>query len=159
MSPPTGYSRLQVFLHWLVAGLIAAAFLTHDDMGRALRDRIEQDLSGLEGATLHTILGGLAFVFILWRIVVRWLRGVPSPDGSSAQRTAAVWGHRLLYLLMVVVPLGGAIAWYGKSREVGEVHEIGGKALVVLAIGHAAVAIWHGIFQKDGTLKRMIRPE
>mgnify|MGYP001555622822 CR=1 FL=1 len=41
-------------MDWLIAVLIAAAWFTHEGMERALRLRIEQDLTGLDGATVHT---------------------------------------------------------------------------------------------------------
>lgn len=157
MRRPTGYTRLQIVLHWVIAFLIAAAWFTHDGMGRALRNRIAQDLSGLDGATPHTILGGLAFVFVLWRLVVRWRMGAPQPEGAGLQKTAAIWGHRLLYLLMFIVPALGAAAWYGKIPDLGEVHEVAGQTLVLLALGHAAMALWHRVVRKDDTLSKMLR--
>ena len=156
---PTSYSRLQIGLHWIVAILIAIAFFTHENMGRALRQRIEQDLSGMEGATAHTIAGGLALVFILWRLVVRWQRGAPEPEGSDLQKTAANWGHRALYLLMIAAPVLGAAAWIGKIPALGEVHEVAGQALVLIALGHAAFALLHHFVQKHNTMRRMLKSE
>lgn len=157
MASPEGYSRLQIALHWLIALLVAAAWFTGDGMGRALRNRIEQDLSGLDGATTHTILGGLAFAFILWRMIVRWRRGAPDPEGSPLQVTAATWGHRVLYLLMLLAPALGAATWYGKISDLGDIHAVVGQALVLIALAHAAVAVFHHVVQKDETLRRMIR--
>lgn len=159
MSVIQGYSRLQIALHWIVALLIFGAFFTHDGMGRALRQRIEQDVTGLEGATWHTILGGLAFAFILVRIVVRLRRGAPKAHGSDLVVRAANWGHRLLYALIIVAPALGAAAWYGHVSDLGDIHEILGKALVIVAVGHAVVAIAHRLIWKDGTLTRMMKPD
>ena len=155
----TAFSRMQIWIHWIVAILIFAAFFTHEGMGDALRERIEQGLTGMEGATPHTAIGGVAFAFILWRLVLRWRRGAPEPEGSGLQLTAAIWGHRLLYLLMIVVPSLGAAAWYGKLPNLGEVHEVLGKTLVLIALGHGAVALWHHFVLKDGTLRRMARSD
>lgn len=157
MKRPTSYTRLQITLHWVIAFVIAAAWFTHDGMGRALRNRIAQDLSGLDGTTPHTILGGLAFAFVLWRLIVRWRTGAPEPEGHGLQRAAAIWVHRLLYVLMLAVPALGAAAWYGNLADIGEVHEIAGQVLVVVALGHAAAALWHHFVQRDGTLGRMLR--
>ena len=158
-NTPATFSRLQIWIHWIVAALVFAAFFTHEGMGDALRERIEQGLTGMEGATPHTVLGGIAFAFILWRIVLRWRRGAPEPEGSGQQLTAAIWGHLLLYLLMIVVPAIGAASWYGKIPNLGEVHEVLGKALVLIALGHGAVALWHHFVMKDGTLRRMARSD
>ena len=149
------YSRLQVYLHWIVAILIVVAWFTHEGMGRALRQRIEQDLSGFDGATAHTIAGGLVLVFVLWRIAVRLTRGAPEPVGPPAVVKAAIWGHRALYALMLVVPALGVATWMGKSQGLGEVHETLAPLLMIVAIGHVVMAIWHGVVKKDGTLARM----
>ena len=158
MSNPLGYTRLQIALHWIVAVLIVAAFFTHEGMGRALEQRIETGTTGLEGATLHTIFGGTAFALILLRIIVRLRTGAPEARSTPMVQTAAKWGHRLLYLLMIVAPALGAAAWYGHLGDVGEIHEIVGKALMIVALAHAVVAIAHHVVLKDGTLTRMLRP-
>jgi len=113
MAKPSGYSRVQIALHWLVAVLIVAAWFTHDGMGRALRTRIETGASGIEGNTLHVWFGGAAFALILIRIVLRLMRGAPDhePGMSPKMQLAATWGHRLLYLLMIAAPALGAAAW------------------------------------------------
>lgn len=153
-----GYSGLQIALHWIVAFLIFGAWFTHEGMGRALRQRIEQDLSGFDGATLHTMLGGAAFAFVLVRLVVRLSRGAPEPHGSPMVQMAATWGHRLLYALMILAPLLGAITWYGKVEALGEIHELVGQALMIVAIGHLLMAMLHQALWSDGTLSRMISP-
>ena len=153
-----GYSGLQIALHWIVAFLIFGAWFTHEGMGRALRQRIEQDLSGFDGATLHTMMGGAAFAFVLIRLVVRMTRGAPEPHGSPMIQMAAVWGHRLLYALMIAAPLLGAITWYGKIEGLGEVHEIVGQALMLVAIGHLLMALVHQALWSDGTLHKMFKP-
>lgn len=158
MSVRQGYSKLQIALHWIIAVLIFGAFFTHDGMGRALRQRIEQDLSGLEGATLHTMLGGAAFLFILIRIVVRLRSGAPEPKGPPMVQLAAKWGHRLIYALMIVAPALGAASWYGKLPALAEVHETVGQTLVLVAVAHILVALLHRVLWDDGTLMRMFKP-
>jgi len=160
MSISTGYSRIQITLHWLIAVLILAAWFTHEDMGRVLRQRIEAGTTGIEGNTLHVWLGGAAFALILVRIIVRVVQGAPGPvaGASPMAATAALWGHRVLYLLMIVTPAVGAAAWYGHIKAAGEVHEMLGTALMVVALGHALVAIWHQVVKKDETMKRMLKP-
>lgn len=152
------YSRLQIALHWLIALLIAAAWFTHDGMGRALHQRIESGASGIEGNTLHVWLGGAVFTLVLIRLIVRATQGAPAPIGTPAMQQAAVWGHRLLYVLMLAVPALGATAWYGGIEDAGEVHELAGNALMIVALAHAAVALWHQYVRRDGTLMRMLRP-
>lgn len=160
MAKPDRYSTVQITLHWLVAILVLAAWFTNEDMGRELRDRIEAGTTGVEGNTLHVWFGGAAFAVILLRIVVRLVRGAPDhvPGTSPMMGKAASWGHRLLYLLMLVTPALGAAAWYGHQRTAGEVHEIVAVTLMIVALGDAVVALYHHYFLKDVTMRRMIRP-
>lgn len=160
MSIRTGYSSLQIALHWLIAILIVAAYILSDGMGGALRRRIEAGTTGLEGNTIHVWLGGAAFLLILIRIVVRLVRGAPAPADGTPPRLAqaAIWGHRALYALMILTPALGAAAWYAHLIDLGDVHALAGNALLILAAGHAAAAVWHQFVAKDGTLDRMRRP-
>lgn len=154
----TGYTGLQIALHWIVAFLIFGAFFTHEDMDDALEARIEQGLTGFEGATLHTILGGTALAFVLIRLVMRLIRGAPEPHGSPMVQRAAIWGHRLLYALMIAAPALGAATWYGKAEGLGDVHETVGQALILVAVGHLLMALLHQALWADGTLMRMFKP-
>ncbi len=160
MSARTGYSGLQIGIHWIVAVLIFAAYFTSDGMGRALRTRIETGASGVDGNTPHVWLGGAVFLLVLIRIIVRWRSGAPdhAPETPALVATAATWGHRLIYLLMVLVPLGGAVTWYGGIEAAGDIHEILGNAFMLVVMAHAVIAIGHEVLWSDGTLNRMIKP-
>lgn len=160
-SKRNGYSRLQIALHWLIAALIFAAFFTHEGMGRVLNQRIETGATGLEGNTVHVWLGGLALALILFRLVVRFVSGAPGPlpETSPLMAAAVKWGHRCLYALMIAAPAVGAAAWYGHLAPAGEVHEVLGKLLMVLSVGHALAAILHQVLARDSTMARMLKPQ
>lgn len=159
MARKTGYARVQIALHWLVAVLIVAAYLLSDGMGDALRQRVQSGTTGLAGGTLHTWLGGAAFLLILLRIVARLILGAPpAPAGTPPLwETAATWGHRLLYTLMILVPLFGALTWY-LGLKLGDPHEILANLLLIVAAGHVGAAILHEVMLRDGTMARMKRP-
>ena len=80
------------------------------------------------------------------------------PGTAPALERAAVWGHRLLYVLMLAVPIGGALAWYGGIEAIGDGHGLAGQALMLVALGHAVAAIGHAVLKGDGVLQRMFRP-
>lgn len=154
-----GYSRLQIGLHWLIALVILLAWLTGDGMDDALRQRIASGATGFEGNTLHVWLGGAVFALVVLRILVRLVSGAPEPAAALPEmhRKAAVWGHRLLYALMVLVPAAGATTWYPGLRDFGEVHELLGNLFLLIVLGHSLAAVYHQ-WRGGHTLMRMVRP-
>jgi len=160
MPRRAGYSSLQITLHWLVAILILAAWIWSDGAEDESRGKLLSGAGLLEGNTLHDWLGWAAFALIVLRMAVRTVQGAPGPvPGTSAMmESATVWGHRLLYLLMIAAPALGIVVWYGRSDAAGELHETFSNALMIVALGHAAAAIWHQLVKKDAVLTRMIRP-
>lgn len=160
MTARTGYSGLQIGLHWIVAILIFGSYFTSEGMGRALEARLETGATGIAGNTTHVWLGGAIFALVALRVVVRRMQGAPAPADAApgAVQIASVWGHRLIYLLMVLVPVSGAAAWYGGLGQAGEIHEVIGNALMIVALGHAVMAILHEAIWSDGTIARMVQP-
>ena len=154
--PTPAYTRVQIALHWLTAATVLTAYFTHDAMEEIAREIWRA--GGTPVPTVHTIAGFLTFLLVLARLTLRWRRGGPEPLAEGAARTAAVWGHRLLYLLLIAVPLGGVLTWFGGLRDLGELHGLAGKALMIVAAGHAAIALVHHFVLKDGTLRRMLNP-
>lgn len=156
MSSPTGYSRTQIVLHWLTAVAVLVAWFSHD----AMEDIAKAAWKAGEAPfpTVHTIAGMTAFFLIVARLVIRHRKGAPEPLGEGAQRAAAIWGHRALYALVIAAPLLGFLTWIVGIKALSEQHEIAAKLLMLLALGHAVVALWHHFGKKDGTLMRMIRP-
>lgn len=160
MKTSTGYTRLQIALHWLIAVLIIAAYFQSEGMGKLLEIRIETGQTGAEGGTLHGMLGSLVFLLVLIRIVVRLRQGAPDAlDGTAPLLAmASKWSHRAIYLLMVAVPVAGMTAWFGHKEDVGAVHEVLGNTLIFVALAHSLLAIYHHFVIKDGTLNRMRKP-
>jgi cytochrome b561 len=159
MSTRVGYSNFQIGLHWLIGLLILLAWFTGEGMGAVLRHRISSGATGFEGNTLHVWLGTAVFGLVLLRIVVRLVGGAPEPHEALPDwhRRAAIWGHRLLYALMFLVPAAGATTWYLNLRATGDIHELLGNLFMFVAMGHALAAIYHQ-FRDGQTLMRMIRP-
>lgn len=160
MTARKGYSALQIGLHWVIAVLVLAAYITSDGMGRALRARIDSGAGGFDGNTVHVWLGGVVFLLVLVRIFVRLRSGAPEAPERTPPLVAraAHWGHRLIYALMVAVPALGAVSWYGGVRAAGEVHETAGNVFMLIVLGHALAAIGHEAFLRDGTMARMFAP-
>jgi cytochrome b561 len=64
----------------------------------------------------------------------------------------------LLYVLMIGAPIGGMAIWFGGIESLGDGHGAAATFLVILASGHAIMALWHHFVRKDGLLGRMTRP-
>jgi cytochrome b561 len=157
MTARTGYSGLQIGLHWLIAILILSAWWTGDGARMAL-DAFEKGTA--PGFVPHVALGLAILALVVVRVIVRVTRGAPEAPGvpGSWQVLAAVWGHRVIYLLMIVVPLGGISAWFF-GLETGDIHGLFANVLMVIVLGHTVIALYHQYIVKDGLLRRMMRAE
>lgn len=156
-TSPSGYSLTQIILHWITAFAVITAFVTHDAMVLIATD--VREAGGAPFPTIHTLAGLIAFVAIVIRLLLRRRHGAPEAQGSELNQTLAKLGHWALYALVIIVPLMGAVSWFGGVESLSMPHGILGKALMLLALGHAAMAIWHQFVKKDGTLLRMLKPK
>ena len=157
MKTTAGYSTLQIALHWLVAILILAAWFTGEGAEEAM-EAIEE--GGTAGFVPHVAMGLAILGLVVLRLVVRLTRGAPAAPGvpGSAQVKAAEWGHRLIYLLMIGVPLGGISIWFG-GMDMGDVHGTFANLLMLVVLGHTALALYHHHVLKDGLIRRMMKAE
>ena len=157
MKTTAGYSGVQIALHWLIAILIVTAWFTGEGAEEALE--VVED-GGVIGFVPHVAFGLSILALALVRILVRLSRGAPAAPGApgSLAVKAADWGHRLLYLLMIAVPLGGASVFF-LGLDVGEVHGLAANVLMLVVLGHALIALYHQYVLKDGLLRRMMKAE
>ena len=125
----------------------------------------------------HKSIGFALGLLVIGRIITVLQLGKPEPLGHGLQKLAAVWGHRLLYLTMMIMPVSGltmsyagghSIPFFGlftipgaeeKLSSLGgiahEVHEITGNIIIALIVIHVAAGFYHHFVMKDDTLKRM----
>lgn len=159
MAERTGYSRLQIGLHWLIAGLILVNWFLGEGAEEVM-ERIEDGVPD-PGFSPHIPIGLLILLLVLVRIAVKLTRGGPMPPGEpgSLAARAAILGHGVLYLLMLAVPLGGAVAFFLGIEDAGDLHGLAANLLMLVALGHAAVALYHQYVLKDGLLRRMMKAE
>ena len=156
MKSTSGYSGIQIALHWLIAILIPLAWLSSGGAEEAW-DAMEKGAAA-PAFVPHVAFGMAILALVVVRLIVRLRRGVPDAPGTPGSREvrAAVWGHRLLYLLMIAVPLGGISIWFG-GMDNGDIHGIFANVLMVVMLGHALVALYHQYVLKDGLLRRMMK--
>lgn len=160
------YGRVACALHWLVAALLPAQ-LALGHASESVRDRVLSD--ALLGA--HFRLGIVVLMLVVLRLAWRWRHGAPShaPSGVAAGHWRIALGvHRLLYALLLMLPLSGYVIWIwmGADRtlfgplevpalftpppdeETGRawawyLHVYGAWALIGLVTLHAAAALLH----------------
>ena len=155
MKTTAGYLGIQIALHWLVAILIVVAWFTGESAGEAM-EVVEK--GGAAGFVPHVAIGLAILALVAIRVLVRFGRGAPAAMGEPGSLAVMVsdWGHRLIYLLMLAVPLGG-VATFFLGLEVGDVHALAANVLMVAVLGHALMALYHQYVLKDGLLRRMMR--
>ena len=158
MAARSGYSGLQIALHWIIAILIPLAWLSSGGAEEAW-DAMEEGAAA-PGFVPHVILGLAILALAILRLIVRLRRGVPEAPGvpGSLQVRASDWGHRLIYLLMIAVPIGGISIWFG-GMDNGDIHGLFANVLMIVVLGHALRALYHQYVVKDGLLRRMMKAE
>uniref|UniRef100_UPI0039E47C58 cytochrome b n=1 Tax=Phaeovulum sp. TaxID=2934796 RepID=UPI0039E47C58 len=80
MTEPKGYSAAQIWLHWVVAGLIVLQFTLNGAMARAWNafEKGEQ-IAFNPMVALHVFGGILILALVAWRLALRARRGAPPP--------------------------------------------------------------------------------
>jgi cytochrome b561 len=119
-SPPSGYTKTAIALHWLIAALLIAE-LAHGWWMQG----IPKEPTGIraDAFNLHKSVGlallALALIRLGWRLAYRPPAFPPMP---SWQRVAARANHVILYTMMIAMPLSGylgsvfsgyPIKWFG----------------------------------------------
>lgn len=158
------YSNTTVTLHWITVALVLLQAYLGFRFGLSdpspARDQI---------FIWHKTVGVVILVLTLARLAYRLKNPPPPfpPELPAWERLAAVWNHRLFYLLLIAMPIVGFIAVSGYangpttpllggievpvipgiSKETGdlagEVHEMSAFLLVFLIVVHLGAALKH----------------
>ncbi|WP_417686305.1 cytochrome b [Roseibium sp.] len=158
-SQPAQYGKSQILLHWTIAALIAFQLIfgeSIEELGEALREGEAPDFVTTVIGNAHIWVGISVLALMAVRIALRLVHGAPAPlPGPRWQHVAAASVHGLLYLLMIIAPVTGLVAWYLGVHLAGEVHEVMKPLFIVLIAAHVLGALWHQFILKDRTLARM----
>lgn len=165
------YGSVSRLLHWGMALLIGWQALK-------VFDRID-DGEHWVGQTLvpaHVTIGTLVLVLVVLRMAWAAKQSDNRPKVDSAFATPAKVGHALLYAGMALLPvtgiltlIGGGHGWtafgvslVAKGSEIpwmsalGSLHSPIAWMLLVMIVGHIAMAIFHQFVRKDDLVRRMI---
>ncbi len=174
-APDPRYSGPAMLLHWMIAVLIFGLFPLGLYMSElALSPRKIELYAWHKWFGLTVLL--LVVLRVLWRIGHR-----PPPLPASVPRWQALVAdalHKLLYLLILAIPLSGwalssaagvQVVWWGVlplpnllapdhalARQLAEVHEWLNFTMAALVLAHVGAALKHQFVDRDGVLLRML---
>lgn len=173
LDTPNRYGLISRTLHWGMAALFAAQFLSAAAHWGLPREHAVREALW----SYHPTLGATLFLLVLVRGVWGLANISHRPPHSGAIGLAGAAGHLAIYALMVIVPAARLLAAAGgtrgfsylgipvfPAREVevawmqaaAEWHGEMGWILALLVLGHIAMAtIWHRRIRHDGILNRM----
>jgi cytochrome b561 len=169
----TRYGSTAVAFHWAVAALVV--FL--GALGLLFGDIPKE--SQAFWINVHGCVGLVYFALVIVRLGWRTSHKPPDlpPDIGELDRRASLATHHLMYLLMVLIPIFGVVAyvWHGRAFDYGfaqlnfgvaknpgvfhpaeEVHQLLAYCLFGLAALHAAAALYHHFVRRNGLLLRML---
>jgi len=170
------YRSIVVWIHWITALVVVSqvviGFAFHRFTERGTPERMEL-------LAWHKTIGAVILLLALLRLAVR-LMNPPPPypsDFPKWERAAAVWSHRLFYLLLIVIPLTGlaavsgraqdgtvpllfglklpAIPGIGPDNEFGDVHEILVFTTLALLVIHVGAALKNQFTSRTAVADRM----
>lgn len=155
------YTKTQIRLHWLMFILIVIQFILHEPIAEAW-EIVE------EGGTVafspmiaqHVVFGLLVLVLVVWRFSLRRKHGAPALPAKEPEvmKLAAHVTHWVLYALMALMPISGAMAWFGGVEAAAEAHEFMRGILLILILLHIVAALYHQFVLKTNLLNRMRTP-
>ncbi|MFA7291670.1 MAG: cytochrome b [Rhodocyclaceae bacterium] len=169
------YSGLTISLHWLSAALVLGAIALIEMKGWFPKNSPLRDSVRL----WHFQLGAIVLLATVVRFacLLRGSRPEPVAAKGSLERRLGASAHGLLYLLLLVLPLSGAMVliaagkpvsllglalpvWADGSREaakgVKSIHEFFGNLMIMMVLLHFLAALWHQFLRRDRVMLRML---
>ncbi|MDR3536446.1 MAG: cytochrome b/b6 domain-containing protein [Acetobacteraceae bacterium] len=161
-----------ILLHWLTAALVVVLWTIGQTVDFAPSGALRVDYR-----SVHIVLGATLAVVLVARIAWRLTRNgmLPALDTGLLLLVARATHFALYVLLVAAVGLGLANAWIrGDSLfnlftipsiapgdkvlrgNVEDWHALAANAVLIVAGVHAAAALFHHLFLRDATLRRML---
>jgi cytochrome b561 len=164
MAPVTsGYTRTQIILHWAIALLILFQFVGSETIEEFVSLVGITTASSAETipvlARAHVLAGLLTFALVLIRVLLRFTKGAPAlpAEETAMMKMAAHATHGILYLALLLMPISGALAWFGQIELADTMHLALKFVLLAFVALHIAAALYHQFVLKNGLIKRMMK--
>jgi cytochrome b561 len=170
-------SPVSVVLHWAIALTMIGMVV----FGIVIADVLPKSDFKSQMVGLHKSIGMIVIVFATWRLLRRLRIGLPEHLGVSNtwEQHLAKSVHYFLLFATIALPLSGILNSIGSARGIDVfgipgipkllaeknillaswsrgTHDVMGKLLLLALTLHIAGALKHHVFDKDGTLKRML---
>ena len=167
------YSRGAATFHWLTVILVLSQIYVGFRFGDLPRGPARIELF-----TIHKTLGATILIVTLLRLGYRLINPPPPYPAELPKwdRFIAVWSHRVVYTVLIALPLTGLIAVSDRAKDgwvdliwglqipalpigdgelFGEIHEVLVWTTVALLVIHVAAAIYHHLIVRDSASGRM----
>lgn len=159
------YARPQIAVHWLAA--LAIMFLLFT--GSLVLADLPNTAQKIGNLRIHMIVGALAGLLVIARIVLR--KRLPAPPPVKGQKLAKI-GHMALNLVVLLLVISGAVlmlisggfdAVFGngmlpesfKQFPPRRIHGLASRLAMALIAIHVLAALYHQLVVKDRLLGRM----
>jgi cytochrome b561 len=171
-TPVTSYDPKTRALHWVSAAVVLALWLAGEFL-----DVFPKGTPRITVRSLHICFGVILGIVLVYRVWWRKHGGVQlaAPEGFQFARHAH-WAHQILYVVIaLMVVTGCALVWirgdnlfnlfsvpaFDPGNKVlrhnaKEVHGWLANGLLLGALAHGLVALWHQRVLKDGLMLRML---
>jgi cytochrome b561 len=158
----SGYTRMQIALHWAVAILVAFQFLAHNAIEAAWSAHSHGAAASPTALVyMHIVAGVIVLALALARLYLRITRGAPEPpaDEPRALKILSESVHGLIYLMLLSLPVSGALSWFLDIGLAAVVHEYLQALLLGLIAAHIAGALFQHLIRRSDVMMRMFASE
>jgi len=174
--PLRRYSNVAAAFHWVTVLLVLLQLW----LGFSFADMAQ----GPERANLftwHRTVGALILLIVLARLTYRLVNPPPPypPELPRWERLAGTWNHRLFYIVLIAMPIGGVIAVSGHvpgptiqlaggiaipkvpgiskglAEIAGAIHSAAAWLLIALMAVHVAAGLKHQFYDRNRAAGRM----
>lgn len=171
----TRWPRVILLLHWLTAFAVIGMFVS----GLWMVDLTYYSDWYKTAPHWHKSIGLTLFALTIVRLLSRVVYSRPPTHGNAFEKKASKLGHIALYTLLLVMFVSGYLISTADGRPIdifnwfavpsigelidnqediaGDIHFYLAWTLIVTAALHAIAALKHHFFNKDNTLKQMLR--